>query len=68
MIIDRYGRDYSYFEPGNILRALSSTDNALGNYIGSVILQGKLINESVLISLFDAYYATLLPDQAMLID
>ncbi|HMT00954.1 MAG TPA: nucleoside monophosphate kinase [Candidatus Absconditabacterales bacterium] len=67
-ILTKYEGNFSYFEPGNILRAIKSNDNAIGNYIRNVIDSGKLINESVILSLFDAYHATLLKDQGMLID
>lgn len=68
MLMDKYGSSYSYFEPGGILRALKSGDNVLGNYIREVVDQGRLLNESVILSLFDAYHATLNLDQHMLID
>lgn len=67
-VLNTYGDAYSYFEPGSILRALKSTDNTLGNYIKTVIDKGNLVNESVLLSLFDAYHATLRVDQSMMID
>lgn len=67
-ILSQHKSVYSYFEPGNILRALKWTDNVLGNYIKGIIDEWKLINESVLLSIFDAYHATLSQDQRMLID
>jgi adenylate kinase family enzyme len=61
-------KSYQYFEPGNILRALKSNDNVLGNHIKTSMLQGKMVDDGVIFGLFDIYEHLLKPGQNMLID
>ncbi|MEI6426318.1 MAG: nucleoside monophosphate kinase [Candidatus Absconditabacteria bacterium] len=61
-------KNYQYFEPGNILRALKSNDNVLGNHIKTSMLQGKMVDDGVIFGLFDIYEHLLKPGQNMLID
>lgn len=59
---------FVYFEPGSLFRALSSCNNVLGEYVGSVIDQWKPVHDGVTISLFDATLYTLQRGQHLLID
>ncbi len=61
-------KNYQYFEPGNILRALKSNDNVLWNHIKTSMLQGKMVDDGVIFGLFDIYEHLLKPGQNMLID
>ncbi len=59
---------YRYFESGAILRALSMTDNPIGNYVKSFMDKGQMIDNGLVVALFDAFYVTLQQDQAMMVD
>lgn len=59
---------YEYFEPGQILRALKSNDNVLGEHIRECMDQGKMVDDAIIFGLFDVYQHLLKPGQHMLID
>jgi adenylate kinase len=59
---------YRYFESGAILRALSTTDNPIGNYVKGFMDKGQMIDNGLVVALFDAFYVTLQADQAMMVD
>lgn len=61
-------QDLKYFEPGNILRALKSNSNVIGDYIKACIEQGKLVENEILFGLFDMYWFTLKAGGNMLLD
>ena len=61
-------KNYQYFEPGNILRALKSNDNVLGEHIKTSMDQGKMVDDAIVFGLFDIYQHLLEPGQHMLID
>lgn len=61
-------KSYQYFEPGNILRALKSNDNVLGEHIKSSMDQGKMVDDAIVFGLFDIYQHLLQPGQNMLVD
>jgi adenylate kinase family enzyme len=61
-------KNYQYFEPGNILRALKSNDNVLGDHIKTSMDQGKMVDDAIVFGLFDIYQHLLKPGQNMLID
>jgi hypothetical protein len=48
-----------YFEMGEILRALQSNDNALGNYMARYVPKGLLINPSIPAGLRGVFMETL---------
>ncbi|MDR2415414.1 MAG: nucleoside monophosphate kinase [Candidatus Peribacteria bacterium] len=48
-----------YFEMGGVLRALQSTDNALGNYIAYYTKNGLLINPSIPAGLWGVFMETI---------
>lgn len=61
---------FSYVSTGNIFRALTKgQDNALGRYVHDIINAGKLVNDKVTNSIFQAYFYSVLDQQKyMLID
>lgn len=63
-----YKNKFSHFDPGSILRAIKSSDNCLSEYIKKTVEKWKLIDESFIISLFDAYLVSLEKTQYMLVD
>lgn len=67
-LVDHFIGQYRYFESGAILRALESNDNAIGSYIKVLMEQWKLLHDSLVVALFDAFYVTLRKDQRMIVD
>jgi adenylate kinase len=67
-ILTHFPNEYVYFEPGWLFRALSSTPNCLGTYVGRIIDQWKPVHDGVTTSLFDATLYTLHAWQSLLID
>jgi len=59
---------YVKFEPGQIYRALSKNENSIGDYVKKRTSQGKLVEDNVTISIFEAFYQTLDSNQAMILD
>jgi len=65
---DHFIGQYRYFESGAIMRALESNGNAIGDYVKTGMEQGKLIDNALVVALFDAFYVTLQSGQAMIVD
>ena len=59
LILDKFADEYSYFEAGNILRALKSTDNALWNYMKKTIDKWNLVDDGIIVALLEAYFLTI---------
>lgn len=59
---------YQYFEVGNILRALRSNNNVLGEHVRDCMNQGKMIDDTIVFGLFDIYQQLLQSEEYMLID
>jgi adenylate kinase len=60
---------FSYFSSGDLFRALTGADNAIGNYVKNRIAAGDLIKDEVTNSLFEAYVHTVLHEEKyMLLD
>jgi len=43
------GTQIAYFETGNILRALMSNENAIGNYLRETVNSGHLVKDDIII-------------------
>ncbi len=67
-LVDHFIGQYRYFESGAILRALESNDNAIGSYVKVLMEQWKMLHDSLVVALFDAFYVTLRKDQRMIVD
>lgn len=67
-LVDHFLGQFRYFESGSILRALESNDNAIGSHIKTLMEQGKLLHDSLVVALFDAFYVTLREGQKMIVD
>lgn len=67
-ILNHYKQQYLHFDPGAILRALKSWENCLSEYIKKTYDRWELLDDSFLMSLFDAYCVALDYSQNMLID
>ena len=69
LLQDQFGDELSYFSSGDIFRALKSSPNAIGDYLGDRLELWQLISDEVTISLFHFYFSTILNDgKAMLLD
>ena len=69
LLQDQYGDMISCFSSGDIFRALKSSPNAIGDYLGNRLELGQLISDEVTISLFHFYMTTILNDgKSMLLD
>lgn len=69
LLQDQYGDMISYFSSGDIFRALKSSPNAIGDYLGNRLELGQLISDEVTISMFHFYMTTILNDgKSMLLD
>ena len=67
-LLDTYWTNIRYFEAGWILRALQSSDNAVWNYIWSVIDKWNLLKDEFMIKVFDLFLATIEGKENMLVD
>jgi adenylate kinase len=62
-------KDYAHFSTGDTFRALTSSNNAVGNYMKDKIDHGRMINDDIVVSMFHTYLLTILDgDYAMLLD
>lgn len=69
LLQDQYGEMISYFSSGDIFRALKSSPNAIGDYLGNRLELWQLISDEVTISMFHFYITTILNDgKSMLLD
>ena len=48
-LLEKYGNQIAYFETGNILRALMSNENAIGNYLRETVNSGHLVKDDIII-------------------
>ena len=67
-LIDKFGDQVTYFEAGGILRALQSSDNAVGNYIGSVIDNGHYMPDDFMVGVYDLFVMSLKEGAACIVD
>jgi adenylate kinase len=59
----------AYFASGDIFRALTSTPNAIGDYLKNRLASGQLIDNNVTNALFELYLHSVIDDdKAMLLD
>lgn len=69
LLLQHYTDTFSYFSSGDLFRALSTRENAIGKYVKSRIAQGELIDDRVTNHLFSAYFYTVLDEKKnMLLD
>lgn len=66
-LLEKYGNQIAYFETGNILRALMSNENVIGNYLRGTVNSGRLVKDEIVIGLFKVFLETL-DDKSLLGD
>jgi adenylate kinase len=60
---------FSYFSSGDVFRGLTSTPNAIGDYLKGRLASGQLIDDKVTNALFELYLYSVIDDnKAMLLD
>lgn len=69
LLVEAFPGQYTYFSSGDLFRALTSTDNAIGNYLKQRLATGQLIDDRVTNALFELYMHSVIDDgKAMLLD
>jgi adenylate kinase len=69
LLIEKLAGIVSHISTGDVFRALVSQPNAIGKYVKDRMESGKLIDDQVTMSLFNAYFFTVLDEQKyMLLD
>ena len=68
LLLKYFPNKFKYFETWEILRTLSSTDNAIGNYIRYALDNWILIKDGVVVELFKVFLQTVENDDCLLLD
>jgi len=68
LLMERFPNKFKYFETWWILRALSSNDNAIGNYIRNAVESWDLIKDEVTIAIFNVFLQTVNQWDTLLVD
>ena len=61
-------KNYQYFEPGEIFRAIKSNDNVIGKHIKERMTKGEMLDDQITYGLFDIYGHLIKPGEHMLVD
>ena len=59
LLLEEFWNQIQYFETGNILRALMSNENAIGQYLKDLVNGGLLVKDEVVVWLFKVFLETL---------
>ena len=68
LLMENFPNRFKYFETWGILRALSSNDNAIWNYIRKAVESWELIKDEVTVAIFNVYLKTVEKKDCLLID
>lgn len=68
LLMENFPNKFKYFETWGILRALSSNDNAIWNYIRKAVESWELIRDEVTVAIFNVYLQTVEKKDCLLID
>ena len=68
LLLEKFPGKFKYFETWGILRALSSNDNAIGNYIRKAVESWELIKDGVTVSIFNVFLQTVEKWDILLVD
>lgn len=58
LLLNKYGDKIAYFETWNILRALMSNDNAIGDYLKDTVNSWRLVSDNIITWLFKLFLET----------
>ena len=59
LLLEEFWNQIQYFETGNILRALMSNENAIGQYLRDLVNGGRLVKDEVVVWIFKVFLETL---------
>lgn len=68
LLMEKYKNKFKYFETWEILRTLSSSDNAIGNYIRNAVESWDLIRDEVTVAIFNVFLQTVEKGDVLLMD
>lgn len=68
LLIKEFQNKFKYFETWSILRALASTDNAIGNYIKYTLESWWLIKDDLVVAIFNVFLQTTEKSDCLLMD
>ncbi len=68
LLMEKFPGKFKYFETWGILRALSSNDNAIWNYIRKAVESWELIKDGVTVSIFNVFLQTVEKWDILLVD
>lgn len=69
LLIETFPTYFSYFSSGDVFRAMTSSPNAIGDYLKHRLASGQLIDDKVTNALFELYMHTVIDEhRAMLLD
>ena len=68
LLMANFPGKFKYFETWSVLRALSSNDNGIGNYIRHTLDTGGLIKDDVTVAVFNVFLQTVENWDCLLID
>ena len=68
LLMKKFPNKFKYFETWEILRTLSSSDNAIWNYIRKAVESWELIKDEVTVAIFNVFLQTIEEWDILLID
>ena len=68
LLMEKFPGKFKYFETWEILRTLSSTDNAIWNYIRNAVESWDLIKDEVTVAIFNVFLQTVEEWDVLLMD
>ncbi len=68
LLMEKFSNQFKYFETWGILRALSSNDNAIWNYIKNTVDTWGLIKDDVTVAIFNVFLQTVEKWERLLVD
>lgn len=68
LLLDKFPGMFTFFETWAVLRALSSSDNAIGNYLRHTVESWELVKDDVTVAIFDVFLQTVEKGDRLLMD
>ena len=68
LLMEKFPDKFKYFETWEILRTLSSSDNAIWNYIRKAVDSWELIKDEVTVAIFNVFLQTVEKWDVLLVD
>lgn len=68
LILENFPNQFTYFETWSVLRALSSNDNAIWNYLKNTVESWKLVKDEVTVAIVNVFLLTVEKKNRLLFD